>query len=113
MAEAPRVRVTVAYSPGPREVREWLLELPAGACIADAVAASGLRGEFPAADPAQLHLSVWGRAAAPGQVVGEGDRIELLRGLRVDPKIARRERFSRQGARAPGLFARGPRKDSK
>ena len=23
MAEGPRVRVTVAWSPGPREVREW------------------------------------------------------------------------------------------
>jgi putative ubiquitin-RnfH superfamily antitoxin RatB of RatAB toxin-antitoxin module len=34
------------------------------------------------------------------------DRIELYRPLKVDPKVARRERFQRQGARAAGLFAR-------
>jgi len=30
----------------------------------------------------------------------------LWRPLRVDPKLARRERFGQQGARAAGLFAR-------
>jgi putative ubiquitin-RnfH superfamily antitoxin RatB of RatAB toxin-antitoxin module len=35
----------------------------------------------------------------------EGDRVEWLRGLRVDPKVARRERFQKQGSRAAGLFA--------
>ena len=110
MADGPGLSVTVAYSPGPREVREWIVQVPPGACIRDAVAASGLRDEFPAADPVQLHLCVWGRAATPGQRLREGDRIELLRPLRVDPKVARRERFSRQGTRAPGLFARGPRR---
>jgi sulfur carrier protein len=34
------------------------------------------------------------------------DRVEFYRGLRVDPKVARRERFSKQGARASGLFAK-------
>jgi hypothetical protein len=34
-----------------------------------------------------------------------GDRLEICRGLRVDPKVARRERFVAQGARGSGLFA--------
>ncbi len=34
------------------------------------------------------------------------DRLEIYRPLTVDPKVARRERFSRQGARTTGLFAR-------
>jgi len=35
-----------------------------------------------------------------------GDRLEIYRPLRVDPKVARRERFAKQGARTTGLFAR-------
>ena len=34
------------------------------------------------------------------------DRVEVYRPLKVDPKVARRERFARQGARTTGLFAR-------
>ncbi|HYP70717.1 MAG TPA: RnfH family protein, partial [Variovorax sp.] len=36
----------------------------------------------------------------------DGDRLELCRDLVVDPKVARRERFARQGARGTGLFAK-------
>jgi putative ubiquitin-RnfH superfamily antitoxin RatB of RatAB toxin-antitoxin module len=32
--------------------------------------------------------------------------LEILRSLRVDPKVARRERFQRQGAKTAGLFAK-------
>jgi putative ubiquitin-RnfH superfamily antitoxin RatB of RatAB toxin-antitoxin module len=32
--------------------------------------------------------------------------VEIYRGLLVDPKVARRERFRKQGARAAGLFAK-------
>ncbi|MBW8723026.1 MAG: RnfH family protein, partial [Polaromonas sp.] len=35
-----------------------------------------------------------------------GDRLEIYRGLRVDPKVARRERFNRQGVKRAGLFAK-------
>jgi putative ubiquitin-RnfH superfamily antitoxin RatB of RatAB toxin-antitoxin module len=39
------------------------------------------------------------------QALKDGDRIELCRPLTVDPKVARRERFKRQGAKGTGLFA--------
>jgi uncharacterized protein len=104
MADA--VRVTVLYSPGPRDVREWQVALPAGSTVADAIAASSLRSEFPLLDFAALTIGVWGRKAPATQAVRDRDRIELYRPLLVDPKAARRERFRRQGARAAGLFAR-------
>ena len=100
------LRVSVVCSPAPRETREWQLELPAGSTVADAISASGLRREFPQLDPAALTIGVWGRKATTTQVLRERDRIELYRPLKVDPKVARRERFQRQGARAAGLFAR-------
>ena len=34
------------------------------------------------------------------------DRVEVYRPLQVDPKVARRERFVRQGAKSAGLFTK-------
>ncbi|TFZ08246.1 RnfH family protein [Ramlibacter humi] len=97
-------RVTILHSPGPREVREQALDLPEGATIRDALVAAGLtpvEGEA---------VGVWGRKVALEEVLRTGDRVELARPLKVDPKVARRERFRRQGSRAAGLFAsRRPR----
>ena len=103
------LRVTVAYSPGPRRVQQWVVTLPPGATVADALAGSGLFDDWPdLRQQADLPLAVWGRAAGRGQVLRDRDRVEVLRPLRVDPKVARRERFKKQGARAAGLFAKKP-----
>ncbi len=40
----------------------------------------------------------------------DGDRVEIYRQLVVDPKVARRERFVRQGSRGAGLFAKDRRR---
>lgn len=98
------MRVTVAYSPAPREVLEWVLDLPEGATVREAVLASGWRAACPeAAMPPDV--GIWGRSCGPQQVLRDGDRVEIYRDLKVDPKVARRERFRKQGARAAGLFA--------
>lgn len=96
-------RVTVLYSPAPREVLEWTVDLPAGATVRDAVLASSWRAAAPDVDVPEV--GVWGRRCGPQQSVREGDRVEIYRDLLVDPKVARRERFRKQGARAAGLFA--------
>ena len=105
MADALPIRLTVVYSPAPREVREWALELPPGARVQQALEASGLATEFPELDFSRVTAGIWGRKAGPQEPVHEGDRIEVYRPLRVDPKVARRERFRSQGARSAGLFA--------
>jgi sulfur carrier protein len=92
-------RVTVCHSPGPRQVSERVLDLPAGATVADALRGCGL------AAVEDVVVGVWGRRAEPAQVLRDGDRVELVRPLLVDPKVARRERFRRQGSRGAGLFA--------
>jgi putative ubiquitin-RnfH superfamily antitoxin RatB of RatAB toxin-antitoxin module len=96
-------RVTVSWSPAPRQVLEWLVELPEGATVRDAVLASGWSQACPGTEPGDL--GIWGRRCAPDVAVRDGDRVEVYRPLRVDPKRARRERFRKQGARAAGLFA--------
>ncbi|MEJ8837282.1 RnfH family protein [Ramlibacter sp. AN1133] len=98
-------RVIVCWSPSAREVLEWPLELPGGATVADAVRASGFAAAAGGRAPGEGELGVWGRRCGPQQPLHEGDRVEIYRLLRVDPKVARRERFRQQGARAAGLFA--------
>lgn len=98
-------RVTVACSPGPREVFERELEVPPGATVREAVVASGLPQALPGLDWQALTPGIWGRAVEWTRCVGELDRVELCRPLTVDPKVARRERFRQQGARGTGLFA--------
>ena len=102
----PPLRISLVYSPAPRQVREWALELAAGATVAQALAASGVFDEFVELRAGRLALGIWGRKIAAGHVLLDQDRIEIYRGLRVDPKVARRERFNRQGAKRAGLFAK-------
>jgi len=98
MAAEDGLRILVAIDQGVRRVDERTVELPAGACLGDALRAVALQ---PDAD-----AGIWGRARPADTLLSAGDRVEVYRALRVDPKTARRERFRQQGARTTGLFAR-------
>ncbi|WP_353234188.1 RnfH family protein [Diaphorobacter ruginosibacter] len=105
MAEAKAgavvVRVTVVTSGAARQTCEWQLELPAGATAQDALDACGID----TGDPA-YGASIWGRNATLQRRLRDQDRVEWCRGLKVDPKVARRERFASQGSRGAGLFSK-------
>jgi len=84
------IRVEVVYAlAGAQEM--VMLQLPAGASAAAAVAASGLAGLEGKAG-AGRRLGIGGREIAPTRVLRDGDRVELLRPLAADPKEARRAR---------------------
>ena len=100
------LRVSVAVSCQPGQVDEWALQLPRGASVADALAASVAAGYLAQGAVSHAMCGIWGRLVAPEESVCDGDRVELYRALTVDPKVARRERFASQGARTTGLFAR-------
>lgn len=106
MAEGAGLRVAVMYSPAPRRVDERQVRLPAGATVLDALQASGVQAAYPGLDLRTALVGIWGRKAGLQQPLREGDRVEIHRPLRVDPKLARRERFKKQGMRTAGLFAR-------
>ena len=100
------IEVTLSCSPAPREVFEQVLRLAPDATVDDAVKASDLAQRFPQLDWRQsMTPGIWGREVDWDQTLKDGDRVELCRPLAVDPKVARRERFQRQGARGTGLFA--------
>lgn len=100
------VKVQVLYSPSPRSVLETALELPQGSTLRDALQHSGWLDLHPELLSSTLSTGIWGRRADLNAKLREGDRVEVYRPLRVDPKVARRERFVGQGAKSAGLFAR-------
>ena len=106
MAEGRLLRVTIVHSPAPREVREWALHLPGGATVVQALRAYGIAAELSTPDLTAAVVGIWGCKANLDDPLREGDRIEVYRPLRVDPKVARRERFRTQGTRSAGLFAK-------
>lgn len=103
---ATTVQVTVVVCTAPRETREWTLELPAGACVGDALRESGADVFCKERGLDTTLVGIWGRSTTEGVTLKPLDRVEVYRSLKVDPKVARRERFARQGARTTGLFAR-------
>jgi putative ubiquitin-RnfH superfamily antitoxin RatB of RatAB toxin-antitoxin module len=84
------LHVTLVYSPAPRQVKQLELRLPKGTTVAQAIEHSGLLNEYPDIN----------------HVLRDLDRVEIYRPLLVDPKVARRERFQKQGTRGAGLFAK-------
>ncbi len=110
-AEAATLTIHVVASPAARQTVSVTLNLPAGATVSDAIVHSGLLRDHPllrdlAAAPSgltgvigALSVAVWGRAAAPDRRLDDGDRVEIVRGLQVDPKEARRLRYEVQGDR--------------
>jgi hypothetical protein len=84
------VNVEICYAEPDRAMR-IALDLPAGVTVAEAVLASGIVERLgPTA--AGLTCAVFGRRVESDTVLEEGDRVELLRPLAVDPKQARRLR---------------------
>ena len=85
------IRVLVALAlPGRQEVLE--LEMPEGSTVRDAIAAAKLGERFPGIDSGALEAGIWSRVASASTVLREGDRVELYRALKADPKDARRAR---------------------
>jgi putative ubiquitin-RnfH superfamily antitoxin RatB of RatAB toxin-antitoxin module len=74
--------------------------------VRQALEASGLRALCPGVELLGAAVAIWGRRAGLDEVLRYRDRVEIHRPLKVDPKLARRERFRKQGARAAGLFAK-------
>ena len=99
------VQVTIAYSPAPRHVREWTLDVALGCNARQAIVQCGILAEFTDLALDGLNAGIWGKRYSLNHKLKDKDRVEIYRPLRVDPKVDRRERFSSQGAKRAGLFA--------
>lgn len=91
--ESPRVEVVYAL---PDRQRVVCVELTAGMTVTDAVTASGLLEEFPELGGRRLDLGVFGQVVPASRVLAAGDRVEIYRPLKADPREMRR-RLAAQG----------------
>jgi hypothetical protein len=89
------IRVEVVYAL-PRRQRRVALALRPGATVREALEASGLLGRVPAAERARLRFGVYGIRAGLDRALQDGDRLDILRPLAMDPKEARRLRARRR-----------------
>jgi putative ubiquitin-RnfH superfamily antitoxin RatB of RatAB toxin-antitoxin module len=100
------MKIEVLISMGPRQVISGFVDCEEGVKAADVKAIAlqqlGLKTE----EFSLWRSAVWGKAVQIDTPLVQGDRLELLRPLLVDPKEARRLRFNQQGSRAAGLFAK-------
>jgi hypothetical protein len=90
MADAEVLNIELCWSPAAQQLELKTLQLPAGSRVADALAAlpAGLQWE---------RVGIWGHKVELEDVLSGGDRVEVYRGLTVDPMEARRRRLAVQG----------------
>jgi uncharacterized protein len=80
------MKIEVVYAL-PQAAEVVSVQLPAGATVGDAVAASGLQGEA---------YGVYGKKVSRSCLLKDGDRVEIYRPLQADPKEARRRRVKKR-----------------
>jgi len=85
------LHIEVVYA-SPRAERIYPLAIEPGATLADAIRASGVLADCAEIDLSVNRVGIWGRLRALGDRLHDGDRVEIYRGLRADPKDARRRR---------------------
>lgn len=112
-AGRPMLRIELIVGVAPRQLERKVLDLPAGSTVRQAIEASGWLGHVPGLDQDALAqglwvVAVWGRKERPGHVLKDGDRVAVLRGLKVDPKEARRVRYRAHGEKLPRGIHRSP-----
>lgn len=90
MSASDRLHVEVAYAEPNRQFLRALV-LPQGSTVADAIKASRVVDEC-AIDASALVVGIWSKIVARDAPLQDGDRVELLRPLKIDPKEARRTR---------------------
>jgi putative ubiquitin-RnfH superfamily antitoxin RatB of RatAB toxin-antitoxin module len=85
------ITVEVAYGLPSRQVL-LTVEIPPGATVRDAIAASGIENELPDLEVDADRVGVFGQKVALDHTLESGDRVEIYRPLLIDPKEARRAR---------------------
>ena len=88
-------RVEVAFATPERQVIVPV-EVPAGTTAIEAVRPSGIEEQFPEIDLATNRMGVFGKLCKPERLLAPGERVEIYRPLKADPKAVRRERAARK-----------------
>jgi len=87
---ANTLRIAVVYAlPAQQPLVE--LQMPSGATVLQAVEQSGLRERFAELSGGELACAIFSRVVPLSAQLHDGDRVEILRPLLIDPKESRRQ----------------------
>ncbi|BEH15957.1 MULTISPECIES: RnfH family protein [Marinobacter] len=91
------MQVEVAYA-RPDKQQIVAIEVPEGTTAIEAVKLSGITDIFPEIDANATDMGVFGKVIKDpaGHELREGDRVELYRPLKIDPKQARLNRAKKK-----------------
>jgi putative ubiquitin-RnfH superfamily antitoxin RatB of RatAB toxin-antitoxin module len=88
---AELLHVDVVFADVAAVVRKSV-QIEPGATVADAVRVSGIAANLGAGGIDASRIGVFGRVVSSTTLLRDGDRVEIYRPLRIDPKEARRRR---------------------
>jgi putative ubiquitin-RnfH superfamily antitoxin RatB of RatAB toxin-antitoxin module len=91
--------IEVAHAASPEEAIVIPLRVRPGTTVAEAIRLSGILRRCPGIDLNVNRVGIFGRSVAAQAHVEDGDRIEIYRPLRADPKESRRHRALQQKGR--------------
>jgi uncharacterized protein len=87
------IRVEVVYAlPLSQDCVQLQLDL--GGTVQQAIDASGILSRHPEVTQTAIRVGIFGRRTALDAPLGDGDRVEIYRVLKADPKEIRRKRAS-------------------
>ena len=96
MATVDQIQVEVVYAL-PDETFRKSLSVPAGTTLKQAVELSGVQTKHPEIDLSINKTGVYSKLRNPDSILVGGDRVEIYRDLKIDPKEARRKRAQQKG----------------
>lgn len=94
MRETSRIAVSVICAEPERAFNVNLI-LPDGGTVADAIAQSGIREAWSGVEIRADRVGIFARKVSFDTMLRDGDRVEIYRPLKIDPKEARRLRAKR------------------
>ena len=101
MGDASTISVEVAYAlPNKQTILQ--VEVAEGTTALEAAQLSGITGKFEEIDLDNAKLGIFAKVVSPGQVLRDGDRVEIYRPLIADPKDVRKARAARARERRSG-----------
>ncbi|MCA3002922.1 MAG: RnfH family protein [Burkholderiales bacterium] len=94
MNETSVIKVSIAFGVKGRAL-ELALTADEGTTIGELLTSASVRDNLPTSILAEVvGYGVWGKARPLTHSLRDGDRVELYRPLRIDPKAQRRKRAS-------------------
>lgn len=95
MDQGKYITVEVAYLSEKKQAL-YIVHVREGATILDVIQKSGILEVFPEINLEQQKVGIYSEKKSLEDLVEEGDRVEIYRPLKIDPKEARRAKVKKK-----------------